>query len=444
MEILIVAIAVLAIAFIVIAAGGNKKKTNNTQSKTIEQKPLISTVNTTNTENTTTYKKNSNTAPRKDMMDFMDFEKISDDMIIQDKGNKYTMVLQCKGINYDLMSEIEQLSVEEGFINFLSTLRFPIQLYVQARTIDMKKSINMFKEKVVEISNEYNSKNEEYIKLSSDFNAKDSDVEFAEYEKEKMANINEYAADITRYVEKLSLNKQMLQRKFYVILSYYKSEISSTSHFSKEELHEICNNELFTRAQTIISSLQSSSVSARVLSSNEIAELLYISYNRDDEKLMDIKTALDSGFYRMYSTSKDVYEKKEEMMRKQIEEEAMERIKMAVIKARETGTLQTKDDFIEEYETAVDTRAVHIIENSDMDQELKTAVQEEIVNTHNQEFEKRENQRVKKVQERNKKIEKQIEVNEKTEEKVDNEKENKKIEEKVDVKIENSADDSII
>ena len=440
MEILIILIIVLVVVFIVVASSGSKKTTSN---NTVEQ----TTITNQQVDKTNSYKKNTNTAPRKDMLDFLEFDKIADDMIIQDKGNKYTMVIQCKGINYDLMSEIEQLSVEEGFINFLSTLRFPIQLYVQARTIDMKKSINMYKEKVKTIADEYNEKNEIYKNISSDLNAKDDEIKLAEYEKEKLANINDYANDITRYVERLSLNKQMLQRKFYVIISYYKSEISSSGHFNKDELHEICNTELYTRAQTIISSLQSSSVSARVLTSNEIAELLYISYNRDDEKLMDIKSALDSGFYRMYSTSKDVYEKKEELMQKQIEEDAMLRIKLAVEEARANGTLQSRDNFIEEYETAVDTRAVHIVENSDMDANTKRNIQNQIIETHNKEFEEREKERAEKVKTNKQEVEKiEVETEIKQEVKPEEKKEskNEKIIEKVEVESENSADDSII
>ena len=443
MEILIILIIVLAVVFIIVATSGNKKAaaTNNVN-QTNQSVNITSAVPEKTNDDKNSYKKSNNSASRKDIIDFIEFDKISDDMIIQDKGNKYTMVLQCKGINYDLMSEIEQLSVEEGFINFLSTLRFPIQLYVQARTIDMKKSINMYKDKVKSIADEYNEKNEAYKKIASDLNAKDNDIEYAEYEKEKLANINEYANDITRYVERLSLNKQMLQRRFYVILSYYKSEITSASSFNKDELYEICNNELYTRAQTIISSLQSSSVSARVLSSNEVAELLYISYNRDDEKLMDIKTALDSGFYRMYSTSKDVYEKKEEMMQRQIEEQAMQRIKIAVEEARLNGTLQSRDDFIEEYETAVDTRAVHIIENSDMDDKTKLNIQNQIIETHNKEFDEREKERNKKAKLKEK--EQNNEDNKNQEEKIESKIDSEKQEKKVETETENSAEDSII
>ena len=73
------------------------------------------------------------------IMDFMEFEKIEDNMIVQKKG-KYLMVLECQGINFDLMSEMEMTAVEQGFIEFLNTLKFEIQLYVQTRTVNLEDS----------------------------------------------------------------------------------------------------------------------------------------------------------------------------------------------------------------------------------------------------------------------------------------------------------------
>jgi hypothetical protein len=36
------------------------------------------------------------------------------------------------------MSEKEKIAVEEGFVQFLNTLRFPVQIYVQSRTLNLK------------------------------------------------------------------------------------------------------------------------------------------------------------------------------------------------------------------------------------------------------------------------------------------------------------------
>ena len=86
------------------------------------------------------------------ILTFMEFDRIEDNMIIQKNGKRFLMVLECQGVNYDLMSDMEKTGVEEGFVQFLNTLRYPIQLYVQTRTVNLEKSISNYKErlKVVE------------------------------------------------------------------------------------------------------------------------------------------------------------------------------------------------------------------------------------------------------------------------------------------------------
>ena len=51
------------------------------------------------------------------IIDFMDFDRIEDNMIIQTRG-KFLMVVECQGINYDLMSEMEKVSVEQDLYHF--------------------------------------------------------------------------------------------------------------------------------------------------------------------------------------------------------------------------------------------------------------------------------------------------------------------------------------
>ena len=127
--ILVIAICGLVAVYFLIKYKNNKKK-NDKQNEMIE-------------ENAST---NAPTYSPKSIFNFMEFEKIEDNMIIQKKG-KYLMVIECQGVNYDLMSEMERTSVEQGFIQFLNTLRTEIQIYVQTRTVNLEESILTYKAK---------------------------------------------------------------------------------------------------------------------------------------------------------------------------------------------------------------------------------------------------------------------------------------------------------
>ena len=92
--------------------------------------------------------------PKESIYSFMEFDDIRDNMIVRKNGEQYVMAIACQGVNYDLMSEEEKMSVEEGFVQFLNTLKFPIQLYVQTRTLNLRDIVAEYKDKVDTLQNE--------------------------------------------------------------------------------------------------------------------------------------------------------------------------------------------------------------------------------------------------------------------------------------------------
>lgn len=86
------------------------------------------------------------------VFDFMQFDKIEDNMIVQDNESRYLMVVECEGVNYDLMSNMEKAAVEAGFVQFLNSLRHTIQIYTQTRTVNIEESIMNYKAKIQELS----------------------------------------------------------------------------------------------------------------------------------------------------------------------------------------------------------------------------------------------------------------------------------------------------
>lgn len=336
------------------------------------------------------YKKNASADVQKeDLFKFMEFDRIEDNMIISQNGEKYTAVVRCKGINYNLMSEVEQLSVEEGFINFLNTLKYPVQLYVQAQSIDLKDNIKKYKENMKDIMTEYDDLTADYNMAVNSLEATDEEIEEVEKNRNRALNVLEYGQDIIRYVERLSVNKNMLQRNFYVLVSYYKSEISGVSNFKSEELLDLVYSELFTRVNNIISGLSMSSVSCEIMRSNDIAELLYSSYNRDDHNLIKVRDALDSGFYRLYSTSEDAITKKNRMLINSIRQEAEYKAVQALAKAVEEGNIVTPQDIEDSYDQESSKQALELIKHERIDEDVKARAKKIVIEEYKENKRKR-------------------------------------------------------
>ena len=290
-----------------------------------ENKPLSNKKNNKNesdAEKKVQSSSKTQTMSKESISKFMEFDKVEDNMIIQKGGKRFVMVVECQGINYDLMSEMEKTAVEEGFIQFLNTLRHPIQIYIQTRTVNLNDSIQKYKASVNEIEMELNKKQIEYntIKKSNAYSKEQIDNAF--YELTKKKNLYEYGKDLVKDTEKISLNKNVLTKKYYIVISYF-SEEAMKEDYAKDEIQNMAFSELYTKAQSIIRTLFACSVSGKILNSYELVELLYYSYNREQAEVYGLDKAIKAGYEELYSTAQDVIDKKEKILDKQIQEEAM-------------------------------------------------------------------------------------------------------------------------
>ncbi len=283
------------------------------------------------------------------VFDFMEFDKVEDNMIVQKNGNRYVMVIECQGINYDLMSQAEKVSVEEGFIQFLNTLSYPVQIYTQTRKINLEDSLNTYKTEVAQIEQEYSREKMRYQKVMSSPDATDEQRKKALYDFTKQKNLYEYGKDIIYNTEKMSLNKNILNKKYYVVIPYY---VEEQGNYDKNEIREQAFSELYTKAQSIIRTLSVSSVIGRVLSSTELVDLLYMAYNREDAESYGVDKALKAGYNELYSTAPDYMDKKLKMLDAQIARDAMNLANTKVIEAQTekqkeyARKVETKDDII--------------------------------------------------------------------------------------------------
>lgn len=291
---------------------------------------------------------------------FMEFDEIVDNMIIRKKGTQYVMVLQCNGVNYDLMSEQEKISVEEGFVQFLNTLRFPIQLYVQSRTLNLKDIIAEYKARVDSISVELERLDAKINQAN--INGNKALKEKLEFEKRRKSNVLEYGINITDYVEKMSSNQNILQQRTYVIVSYYTAEIGGgLENYAKEELYNMCFSELYTRCQNIASSLGTSQITSKILDSEELAELLYIAYNRDEAELLQLSKALDAQYDALYSTGKEVLQKKQEKLDREINIEAIDIATDSILQADKLKQIEDLEKKIDRQQK-VKEKAVELLD----------------------------------------------------------------------------------
>ena len=272
------------------------------------------------------------------VFDFMQFDKIEDNMIVQDNETRYLMVIECEGVNYDLMSNMEKTAVEAGFVQFLNSLRHTIQIYTQTRTVNIEESIMNYRAKIEELAKTLETKQRKHTAMIQEGIATQKQIEDSKREIARLQNLYDYGVDVVENIEKTSQNKNVLRKHYYIIVPYYSSEIDGDM-LDPEEQRNMIFSELYTRAQSIIRTLFACSMKCRILNSYELADLLYVAYNRDESEVYGIDKALRAGYNDLYTTGQDIIDKKMAALDEKIEQEAL---KLAINKVEEAKSEKEK------------------------------------------------------------------------------------------------------
>jgi hypothetical protein len=202
--------------------------------------------------------------------------EVRDGIVIMSDGS-FRSVLMVKSINFDLMSQGEQESVEYAYQGFLNSLYFPIQVFVRSQKVDLQPYVDRL------------------------------DKIRTEHDNMLLAVLME---DYIDYIEQLGEQTNIMDKKFYIVIPYFphidvqKALTSSknfvtgfTALFNKQEQHVVINEdelekaktELRNRVQACLSGLLQCGVQGLPLDTQELIELYYDYYNPDTATRQQLK-----------------------------------------------------------------------------------------------------------------------------------------------------------
>lgn len=328
LQIILLIMGIILISLIVILAIILLKRFREKQEANVDKKKIAS--DEPKQSATAGYNKQS-------IFSFLEFDRIEDNMIIQKDKSKYLMVIECQGVNYDLMSGIEKVSVEQGFIEFLNTLRQSIQIYTQTRTVNLGSSVNTYKQRVEEIGKNLSKMMARYDQLihTSTQKISEEQIKGLQFEIAKQRNLYEYGIDIVNNTEKMSLNRNILRKYYYIVVPYYPEDIGK---YDREEIKGMAFSELYANCQSMIQSLSTCGINCKILNSRELTELLYVAYNRDESEDYELDKVLAAGYNELYTTAPDVLERK----MKELDEVIYERAKVLANTVIKESAVETK------------------------------------------------------------------------------------------------------
>ncbi len=194
--------------------------------------------------------------------DHIAIRDIIDDLIVT-KSNSVSLVIQTSSVNFDLLSEQEQTSKILAFSGLLNSLSFPLQVIVRTNRIDIGKYID-------------------YLK--------------AETQRTLSPGLRKQLNIYTNFVQNLTIHHEVLDKKFYLIISEYsigdlsnpmqmaKNESQSTL-LNKKRLVERAKTKLYFKRDHLIKQLSRMGLTGYQLETEQLIDLFYDIYNPKKENI---------------------------------------------------------------------------------------------------------------------------------------------------------------
>lgn len=211
---------------------------------------------------------------------FLEIAEIKEDVVVVKDGT-LKAVLLVSSINFALKSDDEQTAIIRGYMSFLNSLDFPLQIVIQSRKLNIQKYLD----------------------------------KLGELEKEQTNDLlRMLTMEYRQYIRELVELGEIMNKRFYVVVPYdplsdqqkgfFKrfQEVLRPTIFLKlsQERFRRHRHELMQRVEHVISGLNSMSLEVAVLDTQSLIELYYNTYNPETASLTPLiemdKLQVEEGF----------------------------------------------------------------------------------------------------------------------------------------------------
>jgi len=202
---------------------------------------------------------------------YIPISEIKRDCLVLNDGSLRAVIL-VSSINFGLKSTEEQKAIIQGYVQFLNSLEYPIQIVIQSRKLNIQDHIEDLKKRMRSQTNEL---------------------------------LKSQMADYIDFLQELIELGEIMTKRFYIVVPYNPagekrknilariSEVLSAGVWIKlkRERFERYREALFRRVDNIINALASMGLKAVPLDTQSLIELFYNSYNptiSEREKLVEL------------------------------------------------------------------------------------------------------------------------------------------------------------
>lgn len=262
---------------------------------------------------------------RYDAQDYLDFEDITDGMVVTDGHRRFVGAIKCIGYDFYSASGTQQLSTMDGFRGFLRTITTPVtymQYFVRMR---MDHTQSMYLERYEQVEKELFHKEEDRKIVVGQLNLiKGTDIVMEEALltrieelQEEISNLSwrrEHLAEQMNFM-KLVSDKSVMEPDMEQIYLFEWSFVASdySIEFTEEEIHKKAITELNGLAGRLISALANANVRAYRCGTEELIEMFQHQSHPLSAMEFTMPDVINSPFFDFVATTNDIGKRRKEV-----------------------------------------------------------------------------------------------------------------------------------
>ena len=259
---------------------------------------------------------------RYDSQDFLEFDDITDGMVITDGHRRFVGAIKCIGYDFYSASGVQQESTINGFMEFIRTLTTPVTYRQYFVRMYMDHTMNMYRKRFEEIEAElfHKTKDREALveRLNSirnmNISAEEDFLQSIEKLQEEISNLSwrrEHLQDQMRFLDAVS-DKDVMDPDIEQVYLFEWEFVPDrySVEFTEEEIHEKAITELRGIEGRLRSALSGANVRSYRCSTEELIEMFYHQSHPISSMEFKMPDVADSPFFDFVTTTNDIEEKK--------------------------------------------------------------------------------------------------------------------------------------
>ena len=240
--------------------------------------------------------------------------------------HRFVAGISVQGYNYAGASVEERKRTMINAIAFFNMLNEPIQMRQTSQAVDIRRNIDEVKKDEKRIESEYIEADEEYkmsvplldnediLNNSAAFKALTDRLDILMNKMHSLEwQLNE-AKELESYMTNVSSTESNMKKVNQVMFSYTYNPDEQTEELSEEEIYLKAQRELYTKAQTLGGALEGCGCSWRVLTADDLTDLLRRHLHPVTADTIKLEDILNSSYSALYIASTDL----EEIVREKI------------------------------------------------------------------------------------------------------------------------------